>query len=481
MLGTAATARWSANRRPLSTLAGWGLVIAAAWLFGRSPSASLAFLVPALLVVGLVARRWPAATMITVFALSGAYGSAKAFLSVPANGIATALILGLAVAMLGSFVFGRRNRALVIWPGAALATLYLVLLVADIPFSPALSPAVKVARTAGIYMFAFLPIAYGPWRSSTHERMRRALVLISAAVGAYATLRWSIGASAKEKAQITSVLYNQTTIGQNKVQGSFPSGVELGSWTSMMIPFLLASLLTMRGRTRLVAFAGLPLCVIGLFGSGLRIGLVAAAVGCAIVMFAYTIGRGMPLARPAVTVGVLVALVAGGAVLFPAVIHDPNNVQRYRNILSPARDPSVQGRLDKWRQAVVDLRGHPFGFGLGTLGSESSGQRFLTNTNQSIDSGYLRIGYEQGLAVMALYIATLLVLLAGLLHRGLWSLDRARAGPAIAAAGTLAAFMVVMGADVITSAQCTMSAWIIVGAGMAPFTRLDPVTGRGDA
>jgi hypothetical protein len=169
---------------------------------------------------------------------------------------------------------------------------------------------------------------------------------------------------------------------------------------------------------------------------------------------------------------VIATVVAGGAVLFPVVVHDPNNVQRYRNILTPTRDTSVQLRLDKWRQALSDLHGHPFGLGLATIGPESTAQPILTNANADIDSGYMRIGYEQGLVVMGIYIAGLLALLTGLMRRGMQTRDRLAAGAAIGAAGTLGAFMTVMGADVLTSAPCTLAAFVVVGLGMAPFVRI---------
>jgi hypothetical protein len=427
-----------------------------------------------LIMVGRIARRWPAATMISALALDSAYGSLKAFLGLPANGIATSLIAGLLVVCIAGMVVGRRQRAIVLWPAAVVAGLYLFLLVGAFLFSPSLDPAFKVLRTAGLYIVAFLVIGYGPWRAATHEYVRRAVVIVALLVGAYATLRWAIGAAPKEKALVTSISFNQVAAGKDKVQGPFPSGVELGVWTTLVIPFLLASLLSARGWIRLAAAGALPLCVIGLFGSGLRAGVVATVAGSAIVLLTYGLSRGMGPARVAAVVAAIVALVAGGVALFPTVIgHDPNSVQRYHNLLSPGKDPSVQGRLDKWRQALIDIRSHPFGHGLGTVAPEGVGQRFQTNTNQFVDNSYLRIAYEQGFAVMSVFAGMLLLLLGGLVRRGLWIRDRARAGPAIAAAGTLVSFMLIMVADVITTAPVSLTAWVILGLGVAPFARFE--------
>jgi hypothetical protein len=464
--------------RPLRLLAGGTCLVSAALLFAAASAPLAAGPIVAgvpygLIALALIARRWPATTIITAFTLDSAYGSIKAFLGLPANGVATALIGGMLVACIAGAVLGRRESAIVVWPAAVVAGVYLLLTVVMFAFSPALDPAFKVLRTTGLYMVAFLVIAYGPWRPITHERIKQAVVLVALLVGAYATLRWAIGAAPKEKALVTSTTFNQVTVGTDKVQGSFPSGVELGVWTTIVIPFLLATLLTARGWIRLVALGALPVCLIGLLGSGLRAGVPAALAGAAIVLVTYGLARGMGPARVAAVVAAILALVAGGVALFPTVIgHDPASVQRYQNLLSPSNDPSVQGRLDKWRQALIDIRGHPFGHGLGTIGPEGLGQRFQTNTNQFIDNSYLRVAYEQGFAGMALFAGALLLLLAGLLRRGIWIRDRARAGPAIAAAGTLVAFMLIMVADVITTAPVSLSAWVIVGLGVAPFARL---------
>jgi hypothetical protein len=442
----------------------------------------IADVVLALVVVGLIARRWPAATIVVAVGLDSAYGSLKAFLGLPANGAATMLIAGLLVVCIVGTMLGRRERAIVLWPAAVAAVLYLVLLLGAFVFSPSLGPAFKVLRTAGLYMTAFLVIAYGPWGAVTYERVRRAVVLIALLVGAYATLRWAIGAAPKEKALVTSTAFNQVALGQDKVQGSFPSGIELGVWTTIMVPFLLASLLTTRGWIRLAAGAALPFCVIGLFGAGFRAGVVATIAGCANVLVTYGLARGMGPARVAAVVGAILALVTAGVALFPTVVgHDPTSVQRYRSILSPTRDPSVQARLDKWRQALVDIRGHPFGHGLGTVAPEGTDQRFQTNTSLFVDNSYLRIAFEQGFAVMGVFIGMLLLLLGGLVRRGLWVRDRARAGPAIAAAGTLVAFMLMMVVHVISTAPVVLSAWVILGLGVAPFARLESRSQRATA
>jgi hypothetical protein len=458
--------------RPVTVAAGGVLLLAAAYEFSRSSNQSAVILIPPLVAVGFLVRRWPATAMVAVFAMSGAYGSLKAFFSFPANGLSTALAAGFVIAAAAMIFFGRRQKAIVIWPAAVAILLYVIAVVAMLPFSPDQTSALKVVRSAGLQLLVILPIAYAPWPKGTHERARQAIVLVAFAVGAYAALRWQIGASGKEKAQITSTVFN-TAAGQNKVIGSFPSGVELGAWTAAVIPFLLATFLTRRGALRFIALAALPLCAIGLLGSGLRIGLVAAAAGCGVVLVAYALSRGMPPTRYAVIAVVTMAMAGGAVAIFPLVIHDPATVQRYREILHPSTDPSVQFRLDKWKSVLLATRGHPFGHGLGTIGPDSQNQPFISTTPTFVDSAYLLIAYDQGLWAMGLFGAVILLLLAGLLRRAIWTRDRTRAGPAIAAAGTLVAWAMILGFDLLNGASMGWAPWLIVALGMAPFTRLE--------
>jgi hypothetical protein len=450
-------------------------LVVAALFYADFVTVDLGLYLGAAALAGLITYRWPAASMAIAFAMSGSYGSLKAFFGYPANGTATGILVGLTAASVGVLVFSRRRRPVVVWPAAVAILAYVLAVAADIPFSPVYSSALKVARTEGLYLLGMLVIAYGPWREGTHDRARRAIVWVALGVGAYATLRYGIGPSAKEKAQVTAVAFNQTSSGHNKVQGSFPSGVELGIWTSCVIPFLIGTILSERGRIRVVALAALPLCLIGLFGSGLRSGLVAAIVGTLVVLVLYALALSMPASRPLVLGAVVLGLGVGGAVLFPQIVGgNANSVQRYRNLLNPTQDSSYRGRLTKWEQAFSDLHGHPFGFGLGTVGAEASSQPYVQNVNPQLDSSYVRVAYEQGIPVMVLFIVGQVLLMAGLVRRSITTAERQRAGPAIAASGTLSAAVVLMFTEMFLTAPCALAIWVLVGLGMAPFTRRTP-------
>jgi hypothetical protein len=445
-------------------------VVGAAILFAEYVNPRNGLYIWGVLIAGVVVYRWPAAAILVAFTMSGSYGSLKAFLNLPANGIATAVLVGAVVASLGAVLFGRRRYVKVLWPGAVAVALYVIAVFASLPFAPEFSPALKVARTEGLYILGFLLVAYGPWREGMHGRLRQGVVWVALGVGAYATLRYAIGASAKERAQVTAVAFNQTSVGHNKVQGSFPSGVELGLWTSAVIPFLVGTVLSARGRIRIVALAALPLCAIGLFGSGLRSGLVATVIALVVLLIVYAFALSMPSNRPLLLGVVVVGLVVGGVVLFPQIVgNNANSVQRYRDLLNPAHDASFRVRLQKWDQAFTALAGHTFGYGLGTIGPEAASQPVVRDINPFLDSSFVRIAYEQGVGVMVLFIIALALLLAGLIRRAVVSLDRDRAGPAIAATGTLVSAIVMMITEMYLTAPCALAIWVILGLGVAPF------------
>jgi hypothetical protein len=169
---------------------------------------------------------------------------------------------------------------------------------------------------------------------------------------------------------------------------------------------------------------------------------------------------------------VAVALIAGLASYSAVVAGDSARAQRFANILTPDRDPAYQARLVKWHSAVAALRGKPFGNGLGTAGRvQRRSGRFVTIASINVDNSYLKMAWEQGYAVLALYAAGLILLAGGLARRALFTTDRTRAGIAIGAAGTLGAYVVVLFAGTYDEGLTALAAWLIVGLGVAQFVR----------
>jgi hypothetical protein len=162
--------------------------------------------------------------------------------------------------------------------------------------------------------------------------------------------------------------------------------------------------------------------------------------------------------------------------------------------LFSSNDPSRISHSYKWSQALRDLHGHPFGFGVGSAATGYAGgsippSPYLNDiAAQSIDSGYLRIALEQGLVVMAVFAAGLLTLLVGLATGAARAREPESAGYLIGAAGSLTVFVVLFGAGAFMEGLPSLLGWIIIGLGVAQLSVVpqrhtsaaDARVGRGD-
>lgn len=143
----------------------------------------------------------------------------------------------------------------------------------------------------------------------------------------------------------------------------------------------------------------------------------AIAVGCVLVMgsgFLLTLTRAAWLsAAGSFFVGLFILNPALAAVFTAAgagiLIAVPTFRLRMTNLLSSTYvDKSNNlGRLFRWRQAFVNLAGHPLlGSGLGTFGG-SAAQKYGYFTGISMDSVWIRVLTETGMVGFALYVSWL--------------------------------------------------------------------------
>ncbi|MDQ3728731.1 MAG: hypothetical protein M3355_03990, partial [Actinomycetota bacterium] len=147
---------------------------------------------------------------------------------------------------------------------------------------------------------------------------------------------------------------------------------------------------------------------------------------------------------------------------------------RFSRILNPSEDEAFQDRLIRWEEALDVIDREPFGHGLGTQGLV--GQNINENGRVgpfNLDSAYLKVGIQQGYLVMGLFVLSLLVLLGGLVHGSLTTMDRWRCALAIGACGTLVAQMIFFFSGIYSEGVTALSAWILIGIGAAQFTSLD--------
>jgi hypothetical protein len=456
--------RTPASRELQLLTAGICLGAGALWtadLVGGSLVAALA--VPGLLASALFARKWPATAILIAFGMTGTYGSLQAFTPLQPGQVVDAVLAGMWLGLAFVVFTKPRPRTPLASPGMVVGAAYVFITLLFVPFAESMDQGLRSFRTSAWYMVAFLVIAYAGWDATVLRRAAKGVVVIAAGVGAYATLRWAIGPSGKEKALLTDPVYNQVGSGQEKVQGSLPSGSELGFWTAVMIPFCVGAALGFRGRSRLVAIVAVPLLLLGLMGAQMRVGLAAAAIGTVVVLLVHQLSRGFKGLRLEVGVAALLAIVIAGVVIFPAVVNEPASRQRYSNLLHPSRDASFQERLFKWKSAFADIEHHPFGRGLASAGVRRDYQRFSTVGTLELDNSYVKVAYEQGTGVMIFFAVTLILLFLDLVWRGIGARSPDKAAVAAGACGTLASLMVVLVTGLFIELLPALAVWMVVG------------------
>jgi hypothetical protein len=473
------------SRRPVPpvvrTIALWTAVVAAGILSARIitfiPSAAL--LVPAIAVAGVVATRFPVACVVAVFFLAGTYNVLLAYLDISPHNIADLVLAGLWAGGLAVYAFKRVDRPRVIWAGVLAAAGYCVLTALSALVADNQQQAITSLRTTVWHMMAFLLVAYAPWPEGSRMRIARGFVLVAVLVGAYTVLRMVIGpgraelelarlgsdASAGKEAGAINTVGDQT-----RAFGPFQTRHELGAWVAMTIPFCAALALAFTGRWRILAIVAIALSAIGLFGADLRIGLAATVVGVAAVLALHGTARAFPGLRLGATLAALaVGLAVGTGALLVTTGGDSARIQRYAVILEPSSDQSFAARTWKWDRALATIREHPFGSGVGSANPVTLGSSpYITNIDVYIDNTYLMVAFEQGMAVLVLFAAALLMLLTGMARYTRNAPTREHAALAIGGTGVLCAFLVLLYTGPYTVWLPGLVAWMLVGLGVAP-------------
>jgi hypothetical protein len=459
---------------PLKLAAAWTSVLAAALVAAVAVESQplVAVAIPGVAASAFVLSRAPTLGVTLILLLSGTFGSLQAFVSFPAGELVDILLAGLWIGALLRYLAGGLEAQPLVLAGMAGVALYLSITLIQALAVSKVSTGLEAFRFTAWYLSAVLLIAYAGWRAATLQRIVRAIVLVALIVGAYATLRWIIGPAQDElefASRGTAGRYNYTD-GKLVLVGSFTSGHLLGAWTSAAIPFCVAFALTVSGWWRLVGVLASGLCVFALLGSQTRVGVIGAVAGLALVLVLYQFARGFPGLRLDVATAVVLAVVVGGGVLFSITTGTSGKlVDRYSQI--GTGDHSYQVRLKKWKRTFREIRELPFGKGLSSGAGDP--QRFYTSGLNGFDSSYVKIAYEQGVAVMVLFIATMLALLVGLARRALTTLDRHKAGVAIGACGTLLGYSITLVTDQYNTGLESLVAWVIVGIGVAQFSFRD--------
>jgi O-antigen ligase/polysaccharide polymerase Wzy-like membrane protein len=429
----------------------------------------IALFLPALLVSAILCVRRPDDAIGLAFFVSGWYGSLLAIFSVRTRPLVDLILGGLWIGTALTYLAVKDRHRMWIWPGVAACMAYLGLTLAETLTAPGIGTGLNSFRLSGWYMLSFILIGYAGWRYATYERMARWLIFVALVVGGYATLRWQIGPAHAEVLYVNSTgsaSYNYVD-GVLKTVGSFASTHKLAFWSGTMIPFCLGFSMTFRGRWRWLAALAAALCTVALLASGVRAPLAGAVVGVVAVLVLYQLSRGFPGLHVGSTVSVLIAALVVGSGIY--LMTGAKESSRYKAIFHPSSDLSYRQRTGKWQDAMRDISKHPFGQGLGTAGviQEGGDNRYVNIASYSLDNGYLKIAYEQGLVVMIFFVGCLVTLLGGMVRRAIVCTDRSRAGLGIAAIGALTSAMLTLITGNYMEDLIALAMWIPVGIGVA--------------
>lgn len=444
---------------------------------------TLALAVPVLLAGAFASTRFPAIPIGMAVAVSGLIGTITVNLSaLPPQGAADVLLMCLLIGVLGSYLIGGRRREISIWPGIAAFVLFVAVTAVSMLLSKNVSLGYDSFKQQGWYMVVVATIAFAPWSKLTFERIAKAMLLAGLLVAGFSALRYATGSTAAETAaarSITNVPFSTSL----RFFGTFLSAQELGAWCAVMMPFSAALALSWRGRWRWLAAALLTLCLIDLLASDVRTAAAAGVGGVVLAVALFAGSRAFPSGQRVATGLIATATIAvagiGAFVITDAGKSTNESTSSLQALLHPNSDPSYQIRKQRWDAAWEDVTNQPFGHGLGTTGSVAFQNGELPIGPTPLDSSYLKVGIEQGLVLMILFIAVLLLMLGSLCRYAVISSDRQRATLAIGAAATLASMMVLFyGSLYASQPSVVISGWLIVGLGAAGFTTFAPRGGE---
>lgn len=427
----------------------------------------VAIAVPLVLAAAVVCMRRPAAAVTALLVLSGTFGSLQAFGVLSAGPAVDLILAALLVSVLLSHVLNVRERPWWLWPGVAILTLYVGITFLEITTATSISIGFKSFTYMAWYMLLVPLLALAGWELATYMRIWRALIAVSVLVAGYAVVRQVIGPAASESQlalQGGAGLYN-TVNGSLALIGSFPNRHELAFWATATAPLCLAAaLIDRRTLWRTAAAVAVGLCFVAIYGTHVRAAIPAlvAGVGTVIILNQIAAGpRGTALAQ---TIGAVAVAAGMGAFLFTVVVGPDSS--RYGAILSPSGDPSYQAHTKKWEEALNELSGHPFGKGLGTAGrlAERRVIPVVTAGSYAIDSSYLKIAFEQGFPVLALFLIAMIALLVELMRRAVRARSPGVRALAIGAAGATVAALAMWVTGQYMESLTSFALWIPLGA-----------------
>ncbi len=463
-------------RRPLPRQILWGAAGIAAlslalYLADRVvPQPLLVLALPAGVAAGIACRKRPEIAILVLFLVASGFGVIDAFTPIPPSKLTDLLLGGLWLGVVWRRIAGGERFEIRLLPGIVLLLAFAVITLAQVIAAPSLSFGIHTFVATGLYLLTVVLVGASDIDAERLATIGKGIVAIALLVAAYAVLRDIIGPAAKERAIAAQQPFNFKD-GKLLLFGSFESRHQLGLWCALVVPFCAGMAAVMKGRWRVAALAVIPLCAVAFIASESRAALVAAIIGLAVVLALHSMGRAFPGPRLGAVLAAIVVLVGGGgAAIALSGGSGSATTKKFSVVLHPNDDAAYRARRAKWDEALRDIRKQPMGHGLGTASQLQQQQgRFVSIGSFSIDNSYLRVGYEQGIVPALLYIAGLLALALALIRRAVVEPDPARAGPALAAAGAMVSYVVVLYPSNAFDGYAALAAWLLAGVGIAPF------------
>ncbi|MBA3328008.1 MAG: O-antigen ligase family protein [Solirubrobacterales bacterium] len=434
-----------------------------------------AVFVPLVGLATLFAARRPAGAVIGLVALAAFSGSMLAYVYVDPTLFITLLICATGIAVALGYASARTRPGLIPWPPSFLLGGYLLLSVVYVLFAPSFLAGAEGFARELLFPALLLVLAYGQWSGAVRRKMLLGVIFLCTAAALYAVLRYIIGPSGAEAA-VPSAGFSQNVGGELSLLGSFANRQQLGGWTAVAIPALVALAFAVPPRWRIVCVVGVGASVVALLGSDTRVALVAAGAGLVVTLALLLLSRFARSQILAVAVGLLLVGVGGIGAYALTVGGDEQDADRYSNILTPTEDPTFDQRRKKWENVIDIVAPRPTGFGLGTAGQTGqTTNRFQSPDQQSIDNSYLTIAYQQGFAMTGLLVIALLAFVVALGRAALNASRPEIGGLAAAATGALVAWMVLMTAGIYIERYAALLACCLAGLATGQIvTRSEP-------
>lgn len=453
----------------------WTLAVAVVLLGAAATAAQplIAFGPAVLAVAAAVATRFPVACYAAAFGLAGAWSSLEIYTGAPISYIVDFFLAGLWTSVLWGWLTGVRRPRLPMALGMAVVGAYLAYTLVGVL---AAEPMIRGVFAFRVCMWYFAAVVLVPLVLQGEDRRRRAfeaVLVVGSVIAAYAMLRWAIGPGAEEQESAEAVGrgFSETAEGELRLFGALQRPQQLGVWCSVLVPFGMVALLSPIG-VRWRALGGLLMAMAGLalFATDTRTAMAGVAAGVVSVLVLVGLARGLAGGRgPAVVVGVLLTVIGGGAVAATRLDASDSTKQRFEGLLNPFEDLSFQERQLKWETILDEVDGRPFGFGVGASGeAQKRYGRFVSSTDISPDSTYVKTVYDLGIVGATLFVAALLALLASLVMRVVRSRGPTTALLSAASAGALVALAVSLATGEYAEGLQALPPWLLVGLGFAP-------------